>query len=417
MQARQGERLGNFKQEVAILEYILLISFLLLPKVGAVDLSFMPLAICAASVFFSGLKNRDGGFKIDRGVMVTAILTALMFAVSCLSYLVNMTDVVSEFIFKPIRILFIILILALYAKNNSVSFDKVLRVVMIAALLNGAVVILQYLAHAYYGIPDLLLNENFKERAITPYRKPGLMSGFPVAGLLGVLGFIVAMYYASLAKSTWMYLAIAFFIFISILLTSRLALLLCLIMFIGFGIKKLVSLDFKAILWVGMTAALGIGFITYALSSGNDVYVGTFNKMFANVINLEQDGSAYDDSTRDLVQNHYIVPDNIGVMLIGNSVDPSSNIVNSDVFYIRYLWGNGVFLVALYLLSMVWMVYGIHQLRKINRGQKFIFYLFCFVVCVASLKGAYIFSRVIGDAVLLAYLAARECNEQRAIDG
>ena len=161
-------------RKVINLDLIVLVSFLLLPKFQGVDLTIIPMAFCAIYVcVLRALKNGRGDkIGINKNILAISILMLCIVTISCISFCVNLNDIVPEFMLKPLRVAIIMLILWFYMNERSITGTDAVRIIIYASLVDGVIIFAQYFADAYFGLPDFLVSSDFKLRAITPYRKP-----------------------------------------------------------------------------------------------------------------------------------------------------------------------------------------------------------------------------------------------------
>ncbi|KAA8596483.1 hypothetical protein F0Z19_4831 [Vibrio cyclitrophicus] len=367
-----------------------LVLFILLPKIGVFDLTVLPLSILFLSCFFMGR------IKLDVSLIVLFLLLTLVITV-LISALLN-GNISNEHLLKPIRLAVVVLILSHFFQNTAQKIDVVdiFYVIFIAALINAVVVYAQYAAHLLFGISDFL-SINFDSERSTPYRKSGLASGFPTAGLLNVLG-VLSLFYLVQNKS------IKYAVFLIVLLpvffiTARTSLILggLSIIVLSFYNRKIFSL---VLVMVGFTFI----FIMYMLSTGNAEHL---MKSFSFAIELFSNftsGSGFQtQSTNSLLTKHFTIPEDFFTLLIGTSLSTwSFGAGQSDVFFIRVLWGTGVFSLILYIILYCHMWYKCVNSTQVKFDQTVLFLMF-FVVFIASFKGAYIYSRFVSDCLLIIF--------------
>lgn len=396
-------------------DILLLALFLILPKIGMFDLSLIILSTHLGMAFITYNSKYDRALSLSNKIIIMFVLIVLIYAFSVFSFYMNGGDYYDEqFLFKPFRVILLLFILCYIFQKRNLSFDHILKAIVAAALLNAFVVYLQYIDSFLGGAGDILQNPSFKESAMTPYRKAGLMSGFPVAGILSFCGSMIAFHFFSQNKSK-KYLLLYIIIGITCFLTARTALFLFLLGTTSF----LLALCFKkgrvdillAFLLITCSA------LSYLFSSENDVIIKTRTKMFANVIHYVEDGNANDHSTNDLFTNHYVMPTEFSTLLIGNSVPPQLNIVNSDVSFFRITWNNGIFSTLLYVLSylFMWLVVFNSSAMQVKESKLIMFILFTGIF-ISNFKGLYFFSRVLGDLIFMIFISC-VVNEKKRSNG
>ena len=377
-----------------------MIGFIIFPSYLGVDLSFLSL-LFGTIVSVVGRKTKHTFFvSKDVGIFWTFIF--LIWLLTILFYFINgAVGISTQFMFKPPRLILISVCITIIFSLSDLKYSNVISIILLSALINAVVVYLQYILH-FLGISDsFLLNPNVGANISTPFRKAGLMAGFPIAGLLSVLGALCALYmYSGFRKRRYIFLAI--FIALTCFLTARTALYLC-IVFFGFYFSYVIMKKRDAL--IGFISILSIfSLIIFISTSDNRIIRGTVDKMFANIINYTETGSALDYSTRDLLQNHYTFPTSEYVFTFGTSLDNRSSDVNSDVSVFRITWYSGFITAILYISAFVFVI--LSSVLRANSSREILF-ISCFMLTlvIANFKGSYLFSRVLGDSMLLLWLA------------
>lgn len=388
---------------VLMIDALLLAFFIISPKIGMYDLSLIALAIHTAIAFFSDSQIDNSVEYIDGRIIIMYVMVVIIAALSVTSFLYNGGDNYDEqFLFKPFRILLLLFTLYYIFIKRKISLFNVFSAIIIAALLNAIVIYSQYIDSFLGGAGDFLQNPNFNKSAFTPYRKAGLMSGFPVAGILSFCGSVIAFHLFTKNKGRW-YLLLYAIIGATCFLTARTALFLFIIsssiyllmMFLRKGRVDLL------ILFAMVLSTLFV----YTFNSENDVIIKTREKMFANVIHYAATGNANDYSTNDLFTNHYVLPSGISTFLIGNSIPPENNIVNTDVSFFRITWNSGFFSMLLYVCCYLFMWFVVFLSSHLGNENKMVLFLLFAGVFISNFKGSYFFSRVVGDLIFIIFIA------------
>lgn len=367
-----------------------LILFILLPKVSSFDLTLLPLSTLILSYLFFGRKK----FSISTSIFLCLIF--LLITVLFSAFLNSNLSI--EHVFKPIRLILVISMLLFCFQNTTlkISINDIFRVIFGAALINAVVIYGQYVAHLFFGINDLLLI-NFDVDRSTPYRKPGLASGFPTAGLLNVFGVLSLLYLVENESKKYTY----FFIFLLpiFFITARTSLVLAV-----FSITILAFYNRNIFKLVLVAVGIVSFFIMYIISGDNSEYL---MKSFSFALELFSNFTSGDglqtQSTNSLLSKHFEIPVDIFILLFGTSLSTwSYGGGQSDVFFIRVLWGTGVFSVILYvfLYCQMWVSCVNCVGSKFNKMVLFLMFL---IVFIASFKGAYIFSRFVSDPLLILF--------------
>ncbi|PTP29384.1 hypothetical protein [Vibrio splendidus] len=379
---------------------IFLSLFLVLPKIGIVDLTIIPLIL----VFFYQIIKGKLYFKFSWPIYYALLIVVFISFWAIFSSLINHGSFYSEFLFKPFRVIVVLLLLnfnfQLYDNEKLVSI--VINSIIIAATINAMVVLIQYFNGVTgFGDPLFLKSSAFGDLD-TPYRKPGITAGYPVTGMLSLFGVLCSfwMYYVN-RKSVIYFLSFSLSLF-GLLLGARTTLLIFFlfspILFIWVARLNKAKFTFLSI--------VVIGFILYIISQYfiNDYIKGTVDVMFANFFNYFSTGDALDYSSKDLVENHYKLPISIKDIVFGNSLPPRLSPVNTDVSYIRIWWSNGIIGLLLYLSHVLLLLYTALS-SSIDKGSKVFILLMFTSVIIASFKGPFIFSRMSYDILIMLALA------------
>lgn len=377
---------------------LLLSMFIVAPKFGGLDLSLVFLFVAVLVSFGTVGMPKLQAFSAFCTLMLLVLIGG---AVAFFSALIN-ADYFSEFTFRPVRTFLVLF--GVYLLFSSFSSDKkidVLKtpfaVLFCAATLNSVVILMQYFNH-FLGVGDPLIfsNPGFDRMLDTPFRKPGMMAGYPTAGLLSLGGVLAGCFfrYEKVVRSSWVLLFL-FCNFLTVFLTARTSMLVFLVffpfLFLRLGLRSGVD---------GVCFGVSLFFLVgYLMALDNPFIQGTINKMFANFISYFKEGSVLDYSSRDLVYNHYELPQDLFTWLIGNSTSPGESMVNSDVFFVRTIWANGVF--SLILLTLVYVYMWFVAVLGFRSWAKLYVFAIFLSIFIASFKGSFVVSRVTFDYVAL----------------
>lgn len=376
--------------------YLFLVGFIVLPNVGGLDFSIFSLF----SAFVLAVSSTPTVY-INRNLMIFIGLLAIcwLFLIAQF-FILGGREFDPQFMFKPPRIILIVLFLLAISSAWQMNMTDALRVIVVASLINAIVVYLQYFLH-FSGITDsFLLNPNTGQNALTPYRKPGLMAGYPISGMLSLIGALSSayMYYRS---GRWFWKAGFILCGFPCFITSRTSLyLFATVGFLYFVWVLFRSRDYMTLIFVGAVILVSSIWI---VNTDNPIIQGTKNKMLANVYNYLETGSFHDYSTSDLFENHYILPSDELTLLRGTALPNNMAIVNSDVSFFRMTWYGGlgfsfymIFLFTYVLISIV--------LRSVGAGMLLWSISLVLIMLVANAKGSYVFSRVLGDLILMVWI-------------
>jgi len=368
-----------------------IILFLLLPKAGILDFAVIPIALYA---FFLYHKNKR--LIITKELEIILFIWLILFLVALLSFIYH-GSIYNAIIFKPIRQIILIIIFSIIFIHKEYTIQDLLKIVLIASTINSGVVLLQYMAHLTLYIDDLLIVPGFNEDITVIFRKPGLYTGYPPAGMMAVVGFVISFYFIK-KKFALIYIVTLILSIVALMLTSRMALLIALlyslflIPYVAFsGKKQLLAL---VITIVSMIILIGV------LISNEYVHRDTVKVMFELFINFANGEGIKSNSGTALVDS-YIgnYPQYITTVLFGNGLTIKSDIgLTIDAGPQILLFGGGI--ITLMLYYYLFILY--FKLSKIKEKDLYITYgLLFLLIFISNLKGAFLFGRPIGDAVLV----------------
>lgn len=368
-------------------------------KVGFMDYSiFIPFSMLLSYIIFA---KKSINLKFPKLIMYLVSIFFTLLVISGISTIYN-DSFVSEYYLKPIRVVLVLFLIYFYFHYRNIQSDKLLKVILYVLLLNSLVVFLQYILF-YLDISDtFLFHPDIK--LVEAYRKPGLTSGFPTGGMLSIFGAFLSIYlYFKLKSNLYLYL---FFVFgLSVFLTARSAMYLFIVLtplyLYLFGI---VFNKRRILFYFGVVTIL---LITIIYNNMNPILEETVHRMFANVINYLETGDFNDYSTSHMLSSdHFKFPDNLQDILIGNSLPHTSNFFVSDISYFRILWSNGIFSLFLYMLAffLIWFNSYSKKFYKILTSEDILITFIFIVVFFMCFKGSYLFSRVIGDFLIVLFI-------------
>ena len=365
--------------------------FILLPKHGLIDFSLMPLLFLGLKAVFRGRPIVIWNYKV---ICVSLLLVAL----ALLSNYINVLPI-TDVSLRTVRLLLLVLLLAMVRSSmESFEVNDVFRCIVVAALINGLVVYVQLATHDHYSFIDLSLN--FDSSRDTPHRKPGLLSGFPTAGILNLLGFLSLISIGRSSKFFWPCLLFLAPIF---LLTSRTAL------FLALSSILILSL-FRPRLRISALAAMSVLLALSIFLLGSNLRVDLGYKLvfaFEPFFNFLDGNGFYSNSTNSLLTKHYSFPNDVGTLLWGDG-----SYGGSDVYFIRMIWSAGLIFLSVSLIFFVHL-WSSSVRAQVNFQTKLIVWLMFFVVFIASFIGSYIFSRVVSDCLLLIWASSYRFRTKR----
>lgn len=390
---------------------LLFVFFLLFGyKFGVFDTSFfVPMAILFQ---YSLLKKRSRwvGNKVTLPNEIRFLMLLMFFILilSILSALLNSSNIVLEYILKPVKVVLIVCISYWYLKERGIELDRALKVLCYVASCNSIVVMLQYMFDYFLGIKDFMYHPEIG--TYTPFRKPGLTSGFPTSGLISAIGAFISFYFYMLeSKKKWLLLLLL--MCISVFLSARSSMY-------AFLLIMPVLILYYAIYFKRVTPLLIIpslvGYIVFAsITSDHQLVVGTVSKMFANIFNYLETGSFHDYSTSQLVsEEHLSYPSDIKTFLIGNSLPKTTFFQPSDISFVRVIWSNGIFSLLTYILAFFYICY-LAVTKTLNKAHKVLFSAIFVMVFILLFKGPYLFSSTVGPLMLFLFALSISNKKQR----
>ncbi|EJG1498970.1 hypothetical protein COR22_RS22950, partial [Vibrio parahaemolyticus] len=374
-----------------ILSFLLSL-FLVLPKIGILDLTVFPLLIF---LFYRGVLGKVK-FKLTKHIYFLLIIIIMICIWALWSSFINHGAFYPEFLFKPFRVAVVLILLTVifqsYSENNLTNV--VLNSIVMAASINALVVLIQY-TNGITGLGDpLFLKSPAFGDLDTPFRKPGITAGYPVTGMLSLFGLLTSFWLYYVNKKSFIYLVTFCLSLFGLVLGARTTLLIFLLFspVLLFWVARLSRGHFFILI------VLIASFILYVVNQymTNDFIKGTVDVMFANIFNYINTGNALDYSSRDLVENHYRLPVAFWDLLFGNSLPPRESPVNTDVSYIRIWWSNGLIGLTLYMSHFILLTF-IGLCYAKDKSTKTYFLLMITSVFIASFKGPFLFSRLSYD--------------------
>lgn len=371
----------------------LLISLILLPKIGILDLTIVPLFLYS---IFLVLKKKK--LIIPKFLLGVLFIWLLIFILALLTYLYH-GEVSTEVIFKPLRQIILIVLLTYIFLYSKYSIDDIFRFILIASIINSIVVVLQYILHVTGISGDFLMIGGFVEEINVVFRKPGLFSGYPPAGMLAVVGLIISFYFLRYKFSVKYILALLISIS-ALMLTSRMALMIGLLFL--FVLIPATILKGKKQFFSLLSIPLVIGITLFYLIHYEILHHDTVGVMFEIFINLMNDEGVKSASGEALMDSYLEnSPQYISTILIGNGLNIKSDIgltIDSGVQITLFNAG----LISLFLYHLIFVLLYIQTVYLSKLDKKYLLYvtLIFALIFISNLKGGFLFGRITGDALL-----------------
>ncbi|MCJ8347947.1 hypothetical protein [Moritella sp.] len=386
-----------------IVTSLFLVGFVIFPNVGGMDFSFLSLLI---GFVFCVIKygHKCSLVVFSKEVIYFVLIFIFLWALTIILFFIHGGYAIDpQFMFKPPRVVLILFLMSVIIQVSQITMIEIFKIILLSATINAVVIYLQYIFHMTGVTDSFLLNPNTGENALTPYRKPGLMAGYPISGMLSFIGSLISIYLYYFKRKIH-FLLLFFIVGFTCFITSRTSMY----MFIFFGMLYYLYLMLKMnkIFYVIVPATVIFLLFGYLSATDNEFFSGTINKMFANVNNYIESGSFHDNSTSDLMENHYQLPSDDKTMLLGTSLPNDLSPVNSDVSIFRITWYSGVFTTLLYIALYFYLFIGTFVKMDTRTEKTLIIFIFI-AMSIANMKGSYLFSRVLGDCLLMIWLAVQ----------
>jgi hypothetical protein len=303
----------------------------------------------------------------------------------------------AQFFLKPSRQIVLLTLILFIVDRIQLRIEHIFKLILYAALINCVIIAVQLIGHNYFQIPGFMLPAAFDVEVDAPFRKPGLMSGYPHAGLLSIIAMQCLLYFYRRINRLLFVLIWSIFS-ISLLVTSRTALLLGIfphlfLLFLGLRSKK-------ALGSILLFLSFGLSIIIYII---NMLPEDTFTHSFELFLNYSENKSFSTLST-DATLDSFMWPKKTITWFLGNGkyMTNDYNLNVDDGFQIPF-YGGGLIYLILILYVYFWYFY-----KSISRVKPYlkrvtIFSIF-FIVFIANAKLDTIFTRVISD-ILTMFLA------------
>ena len=338
---------------------------------------------------------------IPKELYTVSVILAVISVIGILSFFVNNGDFLPEYILKPIRNIILIIILTYFIQLRKISLHDVLALVVFIITLHSIVIYLQYILYVTDISKDFLYHPSLTWSS--PIRKVGLSTGFPSAGLIIIFSVLIS-FYLYYIKHSKLFFVLALVQSPALFVTSRAAMYI----YIAVVPLYLLYLSYKkgSILpFLGYAVFFLAGVIVVYLYLMETVQ-GSVDKMFVNAVNYYNTGSFHDYSTRHLISDdHLYFPESVKTFLIGNSLGKESGFQQSDISYVRITIGTGVFSLIFYLVAYVMLLHNSMSAVKHNYSLKLLLVALFLSFFLMSFKGHYVFSRIVGDIILIVTVA------------
>jgi hypothetical protein len=361
--------------------------FILAPKIGMIDYSALFLLVAyfmTGEIFPIRFDNRlNRIIALWFLTIIIALLTKILYS-----------DMTMFFIIKPIRQIFIIILLSKILLNKNIDYKHMEKVFVLAAFINGCIIISQYFLHIYH-IDDNFMIYGFNEEINVIYRKPGTFSGYPVAGMVSLFGLIVLLELNTFSKNIFRTILIIVMI-ASVILTSRMVLIFLFMYMIYYFISK----SPKKSIMILLTISLSI--LIFQIYEIEDILPkDTYRVMFEPFINYSNSLGFSTDSGSNLLDSYKEWPQKYSTILIGNGryIKSDNNMTVDSGPQVLFFGGGLFYLLFVHVIYILYFKLGVSAASTKEKITLVILFLFLFV---SSLKGNYMFSR--GQSDMLTFL-------------
>ena len=383
------------------------VGLILLPKIGLIDYSIVPISLLLGRQL---LLNK---LVINIPSMLWGIIIAwtALFYLSVLTFLVNGS--IGEIIIgKPPRQIIIIFFSYLLLSKNKSPISTAFYSLFIAGLINAIVIYIQYFLNAFGYSDNFLISPNFDAEINVAFRKPGLTAGYPTAGLLSLFGSISGLLILQFKKSKLVILCTILLIF-TLVLTSRLALYLGMLVLLYWFLKFTNRSNIKILINIIIITSAPLIYLYVEGYIHSDTLIVMF-ELFTNYIDNSEIET---ESSTALIESFYYVP-NFTTLIIGNGLDSlSDNLQSIDSGYQIRLFGGGLFyfLIFYIIYTLCWIT--IFSKKEIDKRIKIAINIIFLLGIICEIKGGVIFSRVVGDCIVIltaAFLSVKYSNASKS---
>lgn len=376
---------------------IVIISLILLPKIGIVDLTIIPLSLYSLFLFFKERK-----LILSKFLLGILFLWLTIFLLALFTFLYH-GQVSIEVIFKPLRQIILILLLCYVLLYKKYNIEDIFKILLIASLINSVIVVLQYIFHLVGISDDFLMIGGFNDEINVVFRKPGLFSGYPPAGMLAVVGLILSFYFIKY-KYSIKYILTLLISMSALILTSRMALMIGLLFLVI--LVPITILKGKKQFFSLLSIPFIIGFTLFYLIYNQILHHDTVNVMFEIFINL-LNGNGLASASGSALVDSYLEnsPQFISTILIGNGLNIKSDIgltIDSGVQIILFNAG----LISLFLYHLVFVLIFVKTISLSKFDKKYLLYIMLIfaLIFISNFKGGFLFGRTTGDALLVIFI-------------
>ncbi|MEO5346358.1 MAG: hypothetical protein H7834_08275 [Magnetococcus sp. YQC-9] len=394
------------KETVFSLSVFFLSCSIIAPKIGVIDL---PVAWLLLLVLFNILIVRRYCYYINRNMLLLIIMWALLFILASTTKLVY-GSVAEVVLLKPLRQIILLVLLSMYwLTNKSLNIKSALAAIFVAAVLNGIVIMAQYGLEAAGLSDEWLIMPGFDKNVNVMYRKPGLTAGYPTAGLLALIGFFSGLLLYTVIRKRIVLVGLMI-ITLSISVTSRLAFYLFIVSSI---LVIFLNIQRPEVWKILMMMVLPLFVVVVVLIEMDIVHHDTINVMYELFIRFSETGELSTESSDALLESWSFNIKSVSTLLVGNGLHAKNDFMQTvDAGYQINMFGAGIpFSIIYYLIFLMYMQ--IIYKASINKNYRLFVIFAVIILLVFEYKGAVIFSRVVGDCIVILVIASLYSRNKR----
>ncbi len=345
-------------------------------------------------------------FSILVPLSLFTFLTALFYPKITLSDLV-------QIVLKPIRILTTMLggfclIYTLYHKYPKKYLSLILKLIYFSIVLNGWIMICQF---HYPEFKEFIYNYTvageFRSTFDYDFRMGGLSgsSGGAVLSVVQSVGIVMLPFllkYITNKYIKYLYILFAFSIFYSILICGRSGIWSTLIftlvsnLFIDASSFFTKAIKFSIMMLVLMSLILALVIFIEKMEDNNPIFFA-LNRSLDTFLNFKESGN-FEDNTINALEEHILLPTDLKTLFLGDTEvivnTQFERNLNSDIGYIRNIWGFGIFGAIIYVLPMLVFIRLSYKYFSYYISSKLLL-LLSIVICAFHAKEVFIYTRML----------------------
>lgn len=372
----------NYKRLI----FLVVLAFVLIsPKIGYLDLPVLILFLLFLHRWF-----KDYRIRLPETFWNFILLWGLLFSIAVISFTYN-GRINEILILKPLRQIILFFFIVKIFKDLKIKPHEVKGIILIASLINITVIALQLYGHLVLQKPNFLLFPNFDHALSVPFRKPGVFAGYPHSGLLSLFALTILLIERRSIKYNFFFIILLFLLLMSLVLTSRTALILSLIPLTWFFFKSIKRFNkIKNFFFLLPILIVSINYTFKWLPKDS------FNVAFEAFINFSKNGSFYTESQAAL-NSSYLLPNNLSTYLIGNGLTNRTDFdTNIDDGYQNLIYGAGIFYFFL-TLSLFYLYFLKTRSYCSSKVEKIFTSMLYFIILIANYKVDSLFSRLTSE--------------------